>query len=40
MFLIATAEISMECETQESEAGYATFWIYAKLNHTSSVGIG
>ena len=38
IFLITAVEISMECETQESEAGYTNIWIYTNLKHTC-VGI-
>ena len=42
IFWIATLQISMECETQESEAGYQdiqNIWIYTNLKH-AYVSIG
>ena len=39
IFLIATKQISMECETHESEVGYTHIWIYTNAKH-KYVGIG
>ena len=39
MFLIATVQISMECETQESKARCAKHLNYTNLKHTCA-GIG